>query len=157
MTPLERKKKQYQLDALRARKAKADALGAEVIARTKDTYDRICGDIQALEQELAADTCDPIHKLTAFMLEIPSWTWSRDDYLTDCKKHRPEIIKAIDSIGKRLTDAYNANRIPEFKQLLQQYREAWKALNRFANEPPQQQNFLEGFTVIHDAKDPWTK
>ena len=157
MTPLERKKKQYQLDALRARKAKADALGAEVITRTRDTYDRICSDIQALEQELAADTYDPIRELTAFMLEIPSWTWSRDDYLADCKQHRPEIIEAIDGIAKRLTAAYNGNQFPEFKQLLQQYREAWEALNRFANEPPLQQNFLEGFTVIHNAKDPWTK
>ena len=157
MTPLERKKKQYQLDALLARKAKADALGAEVIARTKDTYDRICRDIQALEHELAADTYDPVHELTEFMLEIPSWMWSRDDYLTDCKQHRPEIIDAIDSFGKRLTDACNGNRFPEFKQLLQQYRDAWKALYRFANEPPQQQNFLEGFMVIHNAKDPWTK
>lgn len=157
MTPLERKKKQYQLNALHARKAKADSLGAEVIARTKDTYDRICSEIQALEKELAASTYDPIHELTEFMLEIPNWTWSRDDYLADCRQHRPEIIEAIDSIGKRLTDACNAKWLPEFKQLLQQYREAWKALNRFANEPPQQQNFLEGFTVIHNAKDPWTK
>lgn len=157
MTPLERKKKQYQLDALRARKAKAEALGAEVIARTRATYDGICTEIKQLEQELAADAYDPIHELTEFMLQIPNWTWSRDDYLADCKQHRPEIIEAIDGICKRLTDAYNANRFPEFKQLLQQYREAWKALNRFANEPPQQQNFLEGFTVINNAKDPWTK
>lgn len=157
MTPIERKKKQYQLDALRARKAKADALGSEIIARTQVTYDSICTEIRQLEQELAADAYDPIAALTEFMLEIPTWQWARSDYLPDCKQHRPDILSAIDTIGRQLTDAYTGNRIPEFKQLMHRYREAWLELNRFANEPPAQQNFLEGFTVIHDGKDPWKK
>lgn len=156
MNPIERKKKQYQLDALRARKAKADVLGPEIIARTQATYDGICTEIKQLEQELAADVYDPVSALTQLMLEISQWPWPGEEQWAAYKRVRPDLSQIVDMIGKQLTDAYNGGRIPEYRRLLQKYREAWQALNRYVNEPPTQQNFLEGWTP-YNAKDPWKK
>ena len=55
MTPTQRKQAQLKLEVLYQRKAKADALGAEVIQAHRAAYDQICDEIERLEDALALD------------------------------------------------------------------------------------------------------
>ncbi len=55
MTPTQRKQAQLKLEVLYQRKAKADAMGPDVIQAHRAAYDQICADIAELEDALALD------------------------------------------------------------------------------------------------------
>jgi len=158
MTPIDRRKKQYQLEALRARKAKADGLGAEVIARTRTTYDGICAEINLLERELAEDDAAPVKQLTALIMEMIRLPWPQGtDYFAKCELDRPQLLRTMERFEIALTAAAALNKLAEFKVLLPKYREAYLAFNQYVNAPPAQKTIWDEIPgeVVPRSELPW--
>lgn len=148
MTAQERKKKQYQLEALQARKAKADSLGPEVIARTRAKYDGICAEIAALQDELAADEGGPMAELEAVICEALAWDWPTGDPFSRCEVVAPELSRRIATLNRALTAAFNQGQYARMTVLIVSFRKALKEMLDAVTAAPAQLDF---FTEVYDA------
>lgn len=153
MVTVDIKKKQYQLQALRARKAKADSLGPEVIARTQATYDGICAEIARLEKELGVRTDPMMVHLQKVMHETLTWQWPGNGVYEQCEKTYPEITAAVDTASRALSRAYNAGDTKTFYAEVDKYRAALLQMNEICNDPIKQMGLKE----VSDNDCPWTK
>ena len=75
MTPTQRKQAQLRLEVLYQRKAKADALGPEVIQAHWAAYNQICAEIAELEDAMAPDAGGGIKDALALIREICRLGW----------------------------------------------------------------------------------
>lgn len=155
MVTVERKKLQYQLQALRARKAKADSLGQEVIERTRATYDGICSEIARLEKEFReAPGTDPMmDHLQKVIHETLTWKWPGAGIYEQCEKTYPGLKAEIDSASRELTRAYHAGDEKTFYAETETYRAAMLRMNEICNDPIKQLGWKE----IEDDDCPWGK
>lgn len=156
MTNTERKKKQYQLQALKARKAKADALGPEVIARTRAKYDGICAEIRQLETELAADLGGPLTELTQVIHEALAWDWPKgdEDLWERAVRVCPSVTHDIDDLEAGMTAAYNSGEHRRLHDLVPQYRKALQKMYEAVSAPPRQSNLMDMFEEV-TVDVPW--
>lgn len=148
MTAQEKKKKQYQLEALQARKAKADSLGPEVIARTREKYDGICAEIAALQDELAADEGGPMAELEAVIFEALSWNWPDGDPLGRCEMVAPDLARRVVTLNRGMTAAFNQGQLARMSDMVVSFRKVLKEMLDAVTAAPAQMEF---FTEVYDA------
>lgn len=140
-----------QLEILQARKAKAEAMGPDVIRANRALYDQICDEIFRLQL-----TEDVDKELAAVMADVLQRPWPEGDYLTDCATFFPAAAGKRQLLEKQITEVCNRGHPEAFRWYLPLYRRAWIELNELANKRLDLERTMErdGCTKDYEAT-PW--
>ena len=149
MTPTQRKQAQLKLEVLYQRKAKADALGPEVIQAHRAAYDQICDDIDRLEGALALDAGGGIKDALALIREICRMGWPPGGF--DRALSVPGTEARLSAAEQRTIAAYSRSQGEGRLALTEDYLVAIVALQQAATRPPEQVEFKE----VLDDGCPW--
>ena len=107
MTPTQRKQAQLKLDVLYQRKAKADAMGPDVIQAHRAAYDQICDEIDRLEDALALDAGGVAKDILAMVREICRMGWPPGGF--DRALSVPGTEARLSAAEQRTIAAYGRN------------------------------------------------
>lgn len=149
MTPTQRKQAQLKLDVLYQRKAKADALGPDVIQAHRAAYDQICADIAELEGALALDAGGVAKDILAMVREICRMGWPPGGF--DRALTAPGAGARLAAAEQRTIAAYSRSQGEGRLALTEDYLVAIVALQQAATRPPEQVEFKE----VLDDGCPW--
>lgn len=149
MTPTQRKQAQLKLEVLCQRKAKADALGPEVIQAHRAAYDQICADIAEMEGALALDAGGGIKDALALIREICRMGWPPGGF--DRALSVPGTEARLDEAERKTIAAYSRSQGEGRLALTEDYLVAIVALQQAATRPPEQIEFTE----VLDDGCPW--
>lgn len=149
MTPTQRKQTQLKLEVLYQRKAKADALGPDVIQAHRAAYDQICDEIDRLEDALALDAGGGIKDALALIREICRMGWPPGGF--DGALSVPGTEDRLSAAEQRTIAAYGRNPEAGLLALTEDYLEAIAAIHQAATRPPEQIEFTE----VLDDGCPW--
>lgn len=149
MTPTQRKQVQLKLEVLYQRKAKADALGLDVIQAHRAAYDQICADIAELEDALALDAGGGIKDALSLIREICRMGWPPGGF--DRALTAPGAEARLAAAEQRTIAAYGRNPGAGLLALTGDYLGALGALRQAATMPPEQIEFTE----VLDDGCPW--
>lgn len=149
MTPTQRKQAQLKLDVLYQRKAKADAMGPDVIQAHRAAYDQICADIAEMEGALALDAGGGIKDVLALIREICRMGWPPGGF--DRALSVPGTEARLSAAEQRTIAAYGRNPEAGLLALTEDYLVAIVALQQAATRPPEQIEFTE----VLDDGCPW--
>lgn len=149
MTPTQRKQAQLKLEVLYQRKAKADAMGPDVIQAPRTAYDQSCADIAELEDALALDAGGGIKDALSLIREICRMGWPPGGFgraLT-----APGAEARLAAAEQRTIAAYGRNPEAGLLALTGDYLGVLAALHQAATRPPEQVEFKE----VWDDGCPW--
>lgn len=149
MTPTQRKQAQLKLEVLYQRKAKADALGLDVIRAHRAAYDQICDEIERLEDALALDAGGGVKDALALIREICRMGWPPGGF--DRVLTVPGTEARLAAAEQRTIAAYGRNPDAGLLALTGDYLGALGALHQAATMPPEQIEFTE----VLDDGCPW--
>lgn len=149
MTPTQRKQAQLKLEVLYQRKAKADALGAEVFQAHRAAYDQICADIAEMEDALALDAGGVAKDILAMVREICRMGWPPGGF--DRALTAPGAGARLDEAERKTIAAYSRSQGEGRLALTEDYLVAIVALQQAATRPPEQIEFKE----VYDDACPW--
>lgn len=152
MTSLQRKKAQAELELLRHRKAKAEALGPDVIRENQGLYDSICARISALQDDLAVDEGGVLADLLGIQREILNLRWQAGALQVALLD--PRLRHSLEAAERELVAAHNQRAGPRYRQAVEGYRAALLGIHAsFAKDP---QISIEDWEEITDEDVPWT-
>ncbi|MDL2257564.1 hypothetical protein LJC42_00195 [Eubacteriales bacterium OttesenSCG-928-K08] len=118
-----------RLQALYARRAKANALGVSAIRAAQELYDNVCMQIGVLEVEMFGHTDIMLELLENVIQEAMELDWAEDvDCYEVCKRHYPALMQELETMESRLTALNSAGLVKEFVAMLPRYRSAWREL-----------------------------
>lgn len=149
MTPTQCKQAQLKLEVLYQRKAKADALGPDVIQAHRAAYDQICDEIDRLEDALALDAGGGIKDALALIREVCRMGWPPGGFgraLT-----APGAEARLAAAETQVIAAYHRSQAAGRQALTEDYLEAIAAIQQAATRPPEQVEFKE----VWDDGCPW--
>ena len=149
MTPTQRKQAQLKLEVLYQRKAKADAMGPDVIQAHRAAYDQICADIAEMEDALALDAGGGIKDALSLIREICRMGWPPGGF--DRALTAPGAEARLAAAENRVIAAYGRNPDAGLLALTGDYLGALAALHQAATMPPAQIEFKE----VLDDGCPW--
>lgn len=149
MTPTQRKQAQLKLEVLYQRKAKADAMGPDVIQAHRAAYDQICADIAELEDALALDAGGGVKDALALIREICRMGWPPGGF--DRAMTTPGAETWLDEAERKTIAAYSRSQGEGRLALTEDYLVAIVALQQAATRPPEQIEFKE----VLDDGCPW--
>ena len=149
MTPTQRKQAQLKLEVLYQRKAKADALGLDVIRAHRAAYDQICDEIERLEDALALDAGGVAKDILAMVREICRMGWPPGGF--DRALAAPGAEARLDEAERKTIAAYSRSQGEGRLALTEDYLVAIVALQQAATRPPEQIEFTE----VLDDGCPW--
>lgn len=151
MTSTQRRAAQIQLDTLRKRKATAEAKGPEVIARNQALYDRICADIQRLEDELAVDDGGMAADLLQTLREIICWEWY-PGALRLALSVLPQAQERLTAAEREIVAAYNLGDSARCRKALEEYRNLFKEFSAEACKADGKQYNINDFMEVPNAE-----
>lgn len=149
MSPTHRKQAQLKLEVLYQRKAKAEAMGPDVIQAHRAAYDQICADIAELEDALALDAGSGIKDALALIREICRMGWPPGGF--DRALTAPGAEARLDEAERKTIAAYSRSQGEGRLALTEDYLVAIVALQQAATRPPEQIEFTE----VLDDGCPW--
>lgn len=149
MSPTHRKQAQLKLEVLYQRKAKAEAMGPDVIQAHRAAYDQICADIAELEDALALDAGSGIKDALALIREICRMGWPPGGF--DRALTVPGAEARLAAAEDRVIAAYHRSPAAGRQALTEDYLEAIVAIQQVATMPPEQVEFKE----VLDDGCPW--
>lgn len=149
MTPTQRKQAQLKLEVLYQRKAKADAMGPDVIQAHRAAYDQICADIAELEDALALDAGGGIKDALEIIREICRMEWKQSGF--DRAMTIPGMADRLVAAERRTIIAYGHSTDAGRQALLVDYLGVLADIQRAATLPPEQIEFKE----VGDDGCPW--
>ena len=149
MTPTQRKQAQLKLEVLYQRKAKADAMGPDVIQAHRAAYDQICADIAEMEGALALDAGGGVRDALALIREVCRMGWPPGGF--DRALSVPGMEARLSAAEQRTIAAYGRNPEAGLLALTGDYLGALAALHQAATRPPEQIEFTE----VLDDGCPW--
>ena len=149
MTPTQCKQAQLKLEVLYQRKAKADALGPDVIQAHRAAYDQICDEIDRLEDALALDAGGGIKDALALIREVCRMGWPPGGF--DRAMTTPGAEARLDEAERKTIAAYSRSQGEGRLALTEDYLVAIVALQQAATRPPEQIEFKE----VLDDGCPW--
>lgn len=141
MTNLERKRLQWELEALRGRKAKADSLGPQVIAKQQALYGAICADIRRHEDALAAADGGLARAVLDLIPTLLRMGWAPGDFQAGLAyPGRPAALRTLED---GLVAAFNLGDAERFETNLAAYRAALDKIHADAKRAGEQIHFTE--------------
>lgn len=156
MTSTQRRAAQIQLDTLRKRKATAEAKGPEVIARNQALYDRICADIQRLEDELAVDDGGMAADLLQTLREIICWEWY-PGALRLALSVLPQAQERLTAAEREIVAAYNLGAADRCRKAVAAYVALLREYNAEACRTDGKQYNISDFLEVQDADNPFIR
>lgn len=149
MTPTQRKQAQLKLEVLYQRKAKAEAMGPDVIQAHRAAYDQICADIAEMEDALALDAGGGVKDALALIREVCRMGWPPGGF--DRAMTTPGAETWLDEAERKTIAAYSRSQGEGRLALTGDYLGVLAALHQAATMPPEQVEFKE----VLDDGCPW--
>lgn len=152
MTSTQRIKTQKELELLQHRKAKADALGPEVIAAQRQLYDNICTRIRALQDDLAIDDGGAVADLLLVVRATLDLEW-KPGAISALLKANGTMAARLQAAENELIASFNQGQGSRYQEALDAYRGVLAEINEAAHAHGQM-NF-DDWEEIHDENCPF--